>query len=358
VSADHGTAPATSSGPGLDSGSAPGSGSAPSKGAGHGHGHGHGVSADADRKLLSGALALILAFMAAEVIVGFAAGSLALITDAAHMLTDAAAIGLALIAIRLSARPPAGGFTYGLKRVEILSAQANGITLLLLAAFFVYESINRMIHPPDVEGALVLVTGVVGIAVNLIATWLISKANRTSLNVEGAFQHILNDLFAFVATAIAGLVVLLTGFARADSIAALIVAALMLKAGIGLVRDSGRIFLEAAPAGLDPAKVGAELCAVPGVVEVHDLHVWQITSGEPAASAHILVSEGLDCHLIRSQIETLLAERHHLTHSTLQVDHASGDVEAAHCSDAHGAVHRPIEVTAAGTGPDPAIPSH
>jgi cobalt-zinc-cadmium efflux system protein len=333
---------------------------APGKAAGHGHGHGHGhaVSADADRKLLGGALALILAFMAAEVLVGFAAGSLALITDAAHMLTDAAAIALALIAIRLSARPPAGGYTYGLKRVEILSAQANGITLLLLAAFFVYESVDRMIHPPEVEGALVLITGVVGIVVNLIATWLISKANRTSLNVEGAFQHILNDLFAFVATAIAGLVVLLTGFARADAIAALIVAALMLKAGIGLVRDSGRIFLEAAPAGIDPAVVGAELCGVPGVVEVHDLHVWEITSGEPAASAHILVSEGLDCHLIRSQIETLLAERHHLTHSTLQVDHASGDVQDAHCSDAHGVVHRPVEVTAAGTAPDPAIPSH
>ncbi|MEU4393988.1 cation diffusion facilitator family transporter [Kribbella sp. NPDC023855] len=328
-------------------------------GAGHGHGHGHGVSAAADRKLLSGALALILAFMAAEVIVGFAAGSLALITDAAHMLTDAAAIALALIAIRLSARPPAGGFTFGFKRVEILSAQANGITLLLLAAFFVYESVSRMIDPPEVEGGLVLITGVVGIVVNLIATWLISKANRSSLNVEGAFQHILNDLFAFVATAIAGLVVLLTGFARADAIAALIVAALMLKAGIGLVRDSGRIFLEAAPAGLDPAMVGAELCAVPGVVEVHDLHVWEITSGEPAVSAHILVSEGLDCHDIRSRIETLLAERHHLTHATLQVDHASADVQAAHCSDSHGEVHRPVpEIKAADTGPDPATASH
>src|SRR5882757_1251510 len=233
-------------------------------GQGHGHGHGHAVGADSDRRLLSGALALILAFMAAEVIVGFAAGSLALITDAAHMLTDAAALALALIAIRLAARPAAGGFTYGFKRVEILSAQANGITLLLLAVFFVYESVRGMINPPEVEGALVLVTGVVGIVVNLIATWLISKANRTSLNVEGAFQHILNDLFAFVATAVAGLVVLLTGFARADSIAALVVAVLMLKAGIGLVRDSGRIFLEAAPAGLDPAALGTELCAVRG----------------------------------------------------------------------------------------------
>jgi cobalt-zinc-cadmium efflux system protein len=315
--------------------------------------------------LLSGALALILAFMAAEVIVGFAAGSLALITDAAHMLTDAAAIALALIAIRLSARPPAGGFTYGLKRVEILSAQANGITLLLLAAYFVYESVNRMIHPPDVQGALVLITGLVGIVVNLVATWLISKANRSSLNVEGAFQHLLNDLFAFIATAIAGLVVLLTGFARADAIAAFVVAVLMLKAGISLVRDSGRIFLEAAPSGVDPQALGTELCAVQGVVEVHDLHVWEITSGEPAASAHILVQEGLDCHQIRSEVEALLAERHHLTHSTLQVDHATADDQTAHCSDAHGTVHRtagqPAEdlpITTAGTEPDPAIPSH
>jgi cobalt-zinc-cadmium efflux system protein len=323
---------------------------------GEGHGHGHGVSSEADRKLLSGALALIVGFMAAEIIVGIAAGSLALITDAAHMLTDAIAILLALIAIRLAARPPAGGYTYGFKRVEILSAQANGITLLLLAAYFVFEAISRMIHPPDVKGGLVLITGLAGIVVNLLATWLISKANRSSLNVEGAFQHILNDLFAFIATAIAGLVILLTGFARADAIAALVVAALMLKAGISLVRDSGRIFLEAAPTGIDPQALGAELCAVEGVVEVHDLHVWEITSGESAASAHILVAEGLDCHQIRIKIEALLADRHQLTHSTLQVDHATGDDPAAHCSDAHGTVHRSI--TAAARAPDPASPNH
>ncbi|GAA1720132.1 cation diffusion facilitator family transporter [Kribbella yunnanensis] len=323
---------------------------------GHGHGHGHAVSGNADRKLLSGALALIVGFMLAEVVVGFAAGSLALITDAAHMLTDAIAIVLALVAIRLSAKPPAGGFTYGFKRVEILSAQANGITLLLLAVYFVYEAVNRMINPPEVKGALVLITGVVGIVVNLFATWLISKANRSSLNVEGAFQHILNDLFAFIATAIAGLIVLLTGFARADAIAALVVAALMLKAGVALVRDSGRIFLEAAPAAIDPQALGTELCAIDGVVEVHDLHVWEITSGEPAASAHILVAEGLDCHQIRVRIEELLAERHRLTHSTLQVDHATGDEIDAHCSDAHGTVHRSI--TAAGRGPDLANPAH
>jgi cobalt-zinc-cadmium efflux system protein len=322
----------------------------------HGHGHGQAVSTSADRKLLSGALALIVGFMVAEVVVGLAAGSLALITDAAHMLTDAIAIALALIAIRLAARPPAGGYTYGFKRVEILSAQANGITLLLLAAYFVYEAVARMIDPPEVKGALVLMIGVVGIVVNLLATWLISKANRSSLNVEGAFQHILNDLFAFIATAIAGLVVLLTGFARADAIAALVVAVLMLKAGVSLVRDSGRIFLEAAPARIDPQSLGKQLCGIDGVVEVHDLHVWEITSGEPAASAHILVAEGLDCHQIRLEIESLLADRYQLTHSTLQVDHATGNERTAHCADAHGTVHRAI--TPAGQAPDPATPNH
>ncbi|MDX6237832.1 MAG: cobalt-zinc-cadmium efflux system protein [Kribbellaceae bacterium] len=319
------------------------------------HGHGHGVTANADRRYLGGALALIVAFMAVEVVVGFAAGSLALISDAAHMLTDAAAIALALVAIRLAAQPPKGGFTYGLKRVEILSAQANGITLLLLAAYFMYESINRLVNPPEVAGGLVLGTALVGIAVNVAATWLISRANRSSLNVEGAFQHILNDLYAFIATAVAGLVVLLTGFARADAIAAMVVVVLMLKAGIGLVRDSGRIFLEAAPAGLDPAAVGAELAAVAGVAEVHDLHVWEITSGQPAASAHILVQQGLDCHHIRTQVEALLAERHDLTHVTLQVDHVpdgGSDQTEPHCSDSHGATHRPTPAAA-----DPATPA-
>ena len=231
---------------------------------GHGHGHGHAVGRSADRRWLAAALALILTFMAVEFVVGLVAGSLALISDAAHMLTDAAAIALALVAIRLAARPAKGGYTYGLRRAEILSAQANGITLLLLAAWFCYEGVRRLIDPPAVEGGLVLVTALVGIVVNVAATWCVSRADRTSLNVEGAFQHILNDLYAFIATAIAGLVVLTTGFARADAIAALVVAGLMIKAGWALLRESGRIFLEAAPRGVDPDRIGADLAAVDG----------------------------------------------------------------------------------------------
>jgi cobalt-zinc-cadmium efflux system protein len=300
-------------------------------------GHSHGVSADADRRWLSLALVLIAAFMAGEVVIGVIARSLALLSDAAHMLTDAGSIVLALVAMRLAARPPKGGFTFGLKRAEILSAQANGLTMLILAVWLAVEAVRRLLHPPAVTGGLVLVTALVGIAVNLAAAWAMSRANRASLNVEGAFQHIVNDLFAFVATAVAGGVMVLTGFTRADPIATLIVVALMVKAGVGLVRESGRIFLEAAPAGIDPPALGARLTGVPGVVEVHDLHVWQITSGQPALSAHVLVTEGLDCHAVRARIEGLLRHDYRITHSTLQVDHAHPEI---HCDDAHGAAYR------------------
>ena len=289
----------------------------------------HGPASGAVRlksRYLGAALVLILALMAAEVAVGLLASSLALISDAGHMLTDAAAIALALVAARLAARPARGNLTYGLKRVEILSAQANGITLWLLAAWFVYEAVERLIYPPDVAGGLVLATALVGILVNLAATWLVARADRTSLNVEGAFQHILNDLFAFIATAVAGLVVLLTGWARADALAALIVAALMAKAGWSLIRDSWRIFLEAAPRGIDVAAVDGDMHAVDGVLDIHDLHVWEVTSGFPALSAHVLVDTRYDCHERRQTITTLLHDRFGIDHTTLQLDHPSSTV--------------------------------
>jgi cobalt-zinc-cadmium efflux system protein len=322
-------------------------------GSGHGHGHGHAVSAEADRRYLTGALALIVGFMAVEVVVGFIARSLALISDAGHMLTDAVAIVFALIAMRIAARPPQGGFTYGLKRAEIISAQINGITLLLLAAYFTYEGVRRLIVPPEVEGLYVVVTGLAGIVVNLAATWLLSRANRSSLNVEGAYQHILNDLFAFIATTIAGAVIWLTGWARADAIAALVVAVLMLTAGWGLVRDASRVFMEAAPANMNPAEIGARIAALEHVVEVHDLHIWEVTSGYAAMSAHILVKPGADCHAVRAAAERLVHDQYGIEHTTLQVDHApeellkvgATDVGGAHCADPHGPSHKPTTVT-------------
>jgi cobalt-zinc-cadmium efflux system protein len=289
-----------------------------------GTGHAHYPAAGGDHRRLGGALALILAFMAGEVVVGLAAGSLALLSDAAHMLTDAASLILALVAMRLAVRPPRGGYTYGLRRAEILSAQANGMALLILAVALAVEAIRHLVSPPPVAGTPVLVTAVVGVGVNLAATLLISRANRDNLNIRGAFAHILTDLYAFLATAAAGLVIVLAGYRRADGVATLVVAALMVRAGVGLLRASGRVLLEAAPAGIDPAQVGSRLAKVPGVAEVHDLHVWQIGSDSPALSAHVLVNPGGDCHDTRRVLERLLHDAYGIEHTTLQVDHTGG----------------------------------
>jgi cobalt-zinc-cadmium efflux system protein len=296
---------------------------------GHDHGshdHGAAVTADTDRRLLLGALGLILCYMLAEVVIGLTASSLALISDAGHMLTDAFSLVLALGAMRLAAKPAHGRWTFGFKRAEILSAQTNGITLLVLVGIFVYESVDRLLHPPVVDGALVTATALAGIAVNAAAALLINRANRTSLNVEGAFQHILNDAWAFLATAVAGIVIMATGFNRADAIASLIVAALMAKAGYGLVRESWKVLLEAAPEGVDPVELGTRLRTAADVVQVHDLHVWTITSGFPALSAHVLVAPGRDCHAVRLALEEMLRHDYDIEHTTLQVEHAPAEI--------------------------------
>jgi cobalt-zinc-cadmium efflux system protein len=216
--------------------------------------------------------------------------------------------------------------TFGLRRVEILSAQANGVTLLILAAFISYEAIRRLFDPPVVRGWLILIVALVGVLVNLVAAWMLAQANRESLNIEGSFQHIVTDLYGFIGTAVAAVVILLTGFQRADPIVSLLIAGLMTRSGVWLLRASGRIFMEAAPQGLDPQAIGRALVAQPNVVEVHDLHVWEITSGFPALSAHVLVGSESDCHAARRDMEAMLHERFALDHTTLQVDHTGGEL--------------------------------
>ena len=261
--------------------------------------------------------------MAVEIVAGVIGSSLALLSDAGHMLTDAAALGMSLAAARLAARPAYGVMTYGLGRAEILSAQANGLTLLVLACLIVYGAIVHLVSPPEVTGGLVLAVALAGIPVNLLAARILAggQDGERSLNVEGSYRHILTDLYGFIATAIAAGVILATGFDRADAIASLLIAGLMLHAGYGLLKASGRVFMEAAPAGLDPDRIGNALAAQTGVVEVHDLHVWEVTSGFAALSAHVVVRAGDDCHALRRSLQQLLEERFHIDHTTLQVDH-------------------------------------
>jgi cobalt-zinc-cadmium efflux system protein len=291
--------------------------------ASHGHaGHSHDVTENADSKRLAIALALIVGFMAVEVTVGILANSLALISDAAHMLTDAAALVMSLWVIRLVTRPAGGNLTFGLKRSEILSAQANGATLLVLGSLIVYEGVRRLVTPPPAQGGAILIVALAGIGVSLLAAWQLAHANRESMNIEGSFQHIFTDVIGFIATAIAGIVILATGWTRADGIAALFIAAVMLRAAYYLLRSSGRVLLEAAPAGMDVEAIGEAIATFPNVENVHDLHVWEISSQFPALSAHVLVAEGGDCHGIRRQLERMLHARFEIEHTTLQVDHA------------------------------------
>ena len=288
-----------------------------------GHSHSHAPSAGADRRWLTVALVLIAGFMAVEVVAGLLAGSLALLSDAAHMLTDAAAIGLALFAARLATRPAGGAYTFGFGRAEIVSAQINGAALFALAGVIVIEGVQRLGSPPGVDGPVVAAVGVAGALVNVAAFWALSRAERQSLNIAGARAHVLADLYGSVAAIAAGAVIAFGGPASVDALAALTVAALMLRSGWSLLRASTRVLLEAAPAGLDPDEIGRTLARMPGIVEIHDLHVWEVTSGFVAVAAHVVVAPDDDCHLRRRELQALLDDHFDIRHTTLQVDHES-----------------------------------
>ena len=302
------------------------------------HGHDHAAAGGgSDARALRIALVLIVGFMVLEVVVAFVAGSLALLADAGHMLTDAAALATALWAIRLAARPATATWSFGLKRAEILSAAVNGISLVAVACVVTVEAIRRLIHPAAVGGSAVLAVALVGVVVNVAATWVLSRGNRSSLNVEGAFQHILTDAAGFVATAIAGVVIIVTGFGRADAIASLVVVALMARAAWGLLADSGRILLEGTPRGIDLDEVRRRLLAVDDhVLDVHDLHAWTLTSDLPAMTAHIVVEDSClnDGHTAQllDRLQHAMRDRFDMEHSTLQFELA-GHVE--HETGAH-----------------------
>lgn len=290
-----------------------------------------------DGRYLAGALVLIASFMVAEVVVAVVVHSLVLLADAGHMLSDAGALAGSLWALRLARRPASGRWTFGLKRAEILAASVNGITLLVVAALIAFEGIRRLIDPPRVGGGAIVVVAVVGVAVNLAATWVLSRADRSSLNVEGAFQHILTDLYAFAGTAVAGLVILFTGFSRADAIASLLVAAIMIHSSWELLRASGTVLLEAAPDEVSLESVRAHLLDLPEVAAVHDLHMWTLTSNLYAVSAHVVVEDrcfhdGFGPQVL-DRLQHCLGDHFDVEHSTFQLEPAG---HGAHEPGAHG----------------------
>jgi cobalt-zinc-cadmium efflux system protein len=279
-----------------------------------------------ERKALALVLALVLGFAGVEALTGLAAGSLALLADAAHMLSDALALGLALFAAWLARRPATPQRSFGWRRAEVMAALANALVLVALGVAIVWSAIDRLSDPPGVTGGWVLAAGFAGLVVNLVAVRVLHGAG-SGLNVRAATLHVLADLASSAGVVVAGVVVITTGWAYADPIAAILIGVLVVASTGGVLRETVGVLLEGAPAGMDAREVGAAIAATDGVVGVHDLHLWTITSGFPALSAHVLVEAGADCHAIRRELEALLRDRFGLSHTTLQVEHAPGLIE-------------------------------
>jgi cobalt-zinc-cadmium efflux system protein len=271
-------------------------------------------------------LGLTLAFTAVEIVGGLLTGSLALLADAVHMLSDNLALALALFAVWLAGRPSTPERSFGYQRAEILAALANGVILVVLAIWIFIAAWGRLMDPPDVLAGWMAVVAAVGLAVNLVAAAILARAGYDTLNMRAAFRHVIADALGSAGVLVAALVILLTGWRYADPLAGALIAVAVLASSWSVLRDSVNILLEGAPKGIDPRELGRRLAEAPGVVEVHDLHVWTITSGFPSLSAHVLVARDDDCHARRRELEELLLREYGIEHTTLQVEHAAPPV--------------------------------
>jgi cobalt-zinc-cadmium efflux system protein len=290
----------------------------------HAHGHDHGAARAAGTRALALSLALIVAFGVVEVVAGALADSLALLADAGHMASDAGGLALALLAAWAAGRPATSQRSFGFHRAEILAALANGVLLVAIAIWIFVEAIDRFRDPGDPLGGWMLLVGVVGLGVNVLAAWLMVRSGGDSLNVRAATRHVLADLLGSAGVILAALIVLTTGWVKADPAVSVLIGILVLASSWSVLRESVGILLESTPPGIDAEEVGRTMVSLDGVREVHDLHIWTITSGFPALSAHVIVDRGADCHGLRAELEWLLHDRYGLDHTTLQVEHATG----------------------------------
>jgi cobalt-zinc-cadmium efflux system protein len=285
----------------------------------HHHAHDHAAGRTGNRHRMAIALAINLALVAAGVAGAVLFDSVALLADAGHVLSDAAAIGIGLGAAALAARPARGRRTFGFHRTEIMAALVNGLALAVVAMFVLIEAISRLSDPPDVKGWGVIAVGVIGLAGNLVATVVLMSGDRRDLNLEAVLRHSAADALGSLGVVVAGVIVITTGWGYADPIAGILIGLLILGGSWGLIREAGDVLMEAAPSGIDVPEVGRAMAAVPGVREVHDLHVWTVTSGFPALAAHVIAAHDEDPDDVRSRVEEVLHERFEIDHTTLQV---------------------------------------
>jgi cobalt-zinc-cadmium efflux system protein len=292
------------------------------RGEGSAHSHGPGTWREADRKALLAAAMLTGGFMLVQAVGGLLTGSLALLADSGHMLSDSLSLLLALGAVTLAARPATSKRSYGFKRAEILAALANGVLLVVVSVWIIVEAIARLNDPGEILGTWMLTIALVGLLVNLVAAWVLIGSGGESLNLKAALRHVLGDLAGSVGVIVAAVVIIVTGFEQADAIVSILISVLIAASAWSVLREAVDVLLESTPPGMDAEEIGMAMARHRGVDQVHDLHVWQITSGFPALSAHVLVGPGSDCHRIRVELDALLDERFGIGHTTLQVDHS------------------------------------
>ncbi|PVE12640.1 cation diffusion facilitator family transporter [Streptomyces scopuliridis] len=311
-------------------------------GAGHNHGHTHGgppagTTTAAYRGRLRIALSITLSVMVVEIIGGIAADSLALIADAAHMATDAVGLGMALLAIHFAARPADETRTFGFARAEILAALANCVLLLGVGGFLLYEAIERFLVPPETRGGLTIIFALVGMAANMVSLSLLMRGQKESLNVRGAYLEVLADTLGSLAVLVSAVVILTTGWQTADPIAGLLIGLMIVPRTVKLLRETLNVLLEAAPKNVDMNEVRAHMLALPGVDDVHDLHVWTITSGMPVLSAHVVVDQdALDTvghEKMLHDLQGCLGHHFDVEHCTFQLEprgHAEHEAKLCH----------------------------
>ena len=293
----------------------------------HDHGHGHATAAQASRGRLQVVLAITLAVMVVEVVGALASGSFALLADAGHMLTDAGGVALALVAARLAARPATTSATFGWQRAEILAALVNGLVVAVVGVVVLVEGVQRALHPPEVSAGLMVAVAALGLVANAVSMRLLSSGQAASLNVRGAYLEVLGDLLGSIAVIVAAVVILTTGFTAADGIASIVIGLLIVPRAVVLLRSVAHVLLEATPDGVDLDAVRTHILGLPGVVDVHDLHAWTITSGVPVLSAHVVVSdEVFGCGAsggVLDALHTCLSGHFDVEHCTFQLEPAA-----------------------------------
>ena len=295
----------------------------------HAHSHSHGLDARraGNRSRMAIALGINAVLLVATVVGGILTDSLALLADAGHLLSDVGAIAIGLLAARLASAAPTPARTYGLQRSEVLGALANGVLLVVIAVLIVIEALSRLGSAPEVAGAGMLAVGLAGLAGNVAATWVLASGDRVDLNLEGVLRHSAADALSSVGVVVAAILVLTAGWNAADPIASLVIAALILLGSWQLLKEPVDVLLEGAPAGTDVAAIGSAMVAEPDVVEVHDLHVWTVTAGFPALSAHVVVRRGCDRDRVLHRVERMLHDRYGIDHTTLQmIEGATGEL--------------------------------